>query len=105
MRDCGRITVIVPVYNVEKYIDRCVRSLVMQTYENTEILLVDDGSTDNSGKLCDAYAAEYGNVTTFHKPNGGLSDARNFGLERAAGKYVIFVDSDDWIEPDCRKVA
>lgn len=100
MRDFGRITVIVPVYNVEKYIDRCVNSLVTQTYENTEILLIDDGSVDGSGMLCDTYAAEYSNVTAFHKQNGGLSDARNFGLNRATGEYVIFVDSDDWLEPD-----
>ncbi len=93
-----RFSVIVPVYNVEAYLDRCVRSLVCQ--EGAEILLVDDGSEDHSGELCDQYEREYGNVRTFHKQNGGLSSARNHGIGQARGEYVLFVDSDDYVEAD-----
>lgn len=94
------ITIIVPVYNVEKYLDRCMESVLGQTYKNLEILLVDDGSTDSSGKMCDGYAARDGRVRVIHKENGGLSDARNAGLSLASGDYIGYVDSDDWIEPD-----
>lgn len=91
------ISIIVPVYNVEEYLERCVNSLVNQDYKNIEILLVDDGSTDSSGKLCDALAEKDNRITVFHKPNGGLSDARNYGLKRAKGEYAFFIDSDDYI--------
>lgn len=94
------ISIIVPVYNMEAYLERCMASIQGQTYENLEIILVDDGSTDRSGQLCDAYAREDARVKVVHKPNGGLSDARNAGLAVAAGVYIGYVDSDDWIEPD-----
>lgn len=91
------ISVIIPVYNVEKYLDRCVRSVLNQTYGDMEILLVDDGSTDGSGAMCDAYQNMDVRVHSIHKQNGGLSDARNYGIDRAGGEYLFFVDSDDWI--------
>lgn len=92
------ISVIVPVYNVEKYLARCLDSIIKQTYKNLEIIVVDDGSTDGSGKLCDEYAKKDERIKVFHKKNGGLSDARNYGIERANGEYFSFVDSDDWVE-------
>lgn len=95
-----KISIIVPVYNVEKYLPRCIKSLLDQTYKNTEIILVDDGSPDNSGKICDEYSEKYKNIKTFHKENQGLGMARNTGLEHATGKYVTFVDSDDWLDTD-----
>ena len=91
------ISVIIPVYNVEKYIKRCLDSVIKQTYSKLEIILVDDGSTDNSGEICDEYAKKDERVIVIHKTNGGLSDARNKGIEKAKGKYIGFVDSDDWI--------
>ena len=94
------ISVIVPVYNVEAYLDRCMYSVLNQTYQNLEILLIDDGSTDGSPALCDAYAAKDRRIKVLHKPNGGLSDARNAGLALAQGAYIGYVDSDDWIESD-----
>ncbi len=94
------VSVIVPVYNVEKYLKRCVNSILNQTYRTLEIILVDDGSTDQSGKICDEYDKENISVKVVHKSNGGLSDARNFGLDIAKGKYVTFIDSDDWIRED-----
>lgn len=94
------ISVIVPVYNVEKYIARCVDSILAQTYVNLEILLVDDGSSDRSGELCDSYAAKDSRIKVVHKKNGGLSDARNRGMEIAEGEYFAFVDSDDYIAAD-----
>lgn len=94
------ISVIVPVYNVEKYIRRCVDSIIGQTYKNLEILLIDDGSSDLSGEICDEYAEGDMRVKTFHKKNGGQASARNVGLENANGEYIGFVDSDDWIEKD-----
>lgn len=94
------ISVVVPVYNVEPYIDRCINSITSQTYTNLEIILVDDGSTDNSGKKCDQYSKEDTRITVIHKVNGGLSDARNCGIEKALGDYITFVDSDDSIAPD-----
>lgn len=92
------VSIIVPVYNVEKYLDRCVRSLVNQTYKNIEILLVDDGSTDSSGDMCEDYAKCFNNVIVLHKQNGGLSSARNFAIPYVSGEYVTFVDSDDYVE-------
>lgn len=92
-----QISVIVPVYNVEKYLTKCVDSILAQTFNNYEILLIDDGSTDNSNKICDQYAALHANVRVVHKKNGGLSDARNVGIEIAEGDYLCFIDSDDYI--------
>ena len=94
------ISVIVPVYNVEKYLDRCVESIVNQTYRNLEIILVDDGSPDNCPVICDKWAERDCRVKVIHKQNGGLSDARNAGMEIATGELIGFVDSDDWIEPE-----
>lgn len=94
------ISIIVPVYNVEKYIDKCIDSIIGQTYKKIEIVLVDDGSTDNSGKICDNYSKKFANVYCFHKKNGGLSDARNYGIEKSNGKYLTFIDSDDFISKD-----
>lgn len=92
------ISVIVPVYNMENYLERCVNSILQQTYEKLEIILVDDGSTDASPKMCDAFAEKDGRIKIVHKENGGLSDARNAGLAVATGDYIGYVDSDDWIE-------
>lgn len=92
------ISIVVPVYNVAEYIDRCLYSLINQTYPYIEILLVDDGSKDCSGSICDNYARCDDRIKVIHKSNGGLSDARNVGLSLAQGEYVMFVDSDDWIE-------
>ena len=95
-----KISVIVPVYNVEKYLHRCVDSLLNQTSPNIEIVLVNDGSTDNCAQICDEYTLKHANVIVKHKENGGQSSARNVGLENATGDYIGFVDSDDWVEPD-----
>ena len=92
------ISVIVPVYNVEKYLCKCIDSIINQTYENIEIILVDDGSTDSSGEICDRYSMQHNNITAYHKTNGGLSSARNYGIEKAKGEYLGFIDSDDYIE-------
>lgn len=94
------ISVIVPIYNVEKYLVRCLQSIIKQTYQNLEIILVDDGSTDTSGKLCDKFAEKDSRIIVIHKKNGGLSDARNVGIDKSSGSYLVFVDSDDWIDPD-----
>lgn len=94
------ISVIVPVYKVEKYLNRCVQSIINQTYQNLEIILVDDGSPDNCPAMCDAWAAKDNRVKVIHKKNGGLSDARNAGMAIASGELMGFVDSDDWITPD-----
>lgn len=94
------ISIIVPVYKVEAYLARCVDSLLAQTYPNIEILLVDDGSPDRCGVICDEYAAKHPHVHAIHKENGGLSSARNAGIDAASGEYLGFVDSDDWVEPD-----
>lgn len=94
------ISVIVPVYKVEPYIHRCVDSILEQTYQNLEIILVDDGSPDNCPAICDEYAAKDKRVKVIHKPNGGLSDARNAGMAVETGEYLMFVDSDDWLEKD-----
>ena len=94
------ISVIVPVYKVEPYLDRCVQSIADQTYRNLEIILVDDGSPDSCPAMCDAWAKRDSRVRVIHKLNGGLSDARNAGMKAASGEYTAFVDSDDWIEPE-----
>lgn len=91
------VSVIVPVYNVEKYLKKCISSIVVQTYVNIEILLVDDGSTDNSGKICDMFAQNDDRIKVYHKENGGLSSARNYGIEQAKGEFITFIDSDDYI--------
>lgn len=91
------ISVIVPVYNVENYLDRCVESIVNQTYKNLEIILVDDGSTDSSGQKCDEWKAKDSRIVVIHKKNGGQAEARNFGLDSSTGDYIGFVDSDDLI--------
>ena len=92
------ISVIVPVYNVERYIDKCIKSIINQTYKDIEIILVNDGSLDNSGKICDYYAIKDKRIKVIHKKNGGLSDARNTGLDVAKGQYIVFLDSDDWVD-------
>lgn len=94
------ISIIVPVYNIEKYLPRCVHSLCAQTYKQIEILLVDDGSTDGTGALCDRLAQEDDRIRVFHRDNGGPSAARNYGIVKARGAYLGFVDSDDYVEPD-----
>ena len=95
-----KITVIVPVYNVENYLNKCLDSIIKQTYKNLEIIVVNDGSTDNSGTICQEYAQKDDRIVYIEKENGGLSDARNAGLDRMTGSYVTFVDSDDWVELD-----
>ena len=94
------VSVIVPVYNVEEYLGRCVDSILAQTYGNLEVILVDDGAKDSSGTICDAFAEKDPRVRVIHKENGGLSSARNAGIDVATGDWLEFVDSDDWLEPD-----
>ena len=93
------ISVIVPVYNIEGYLGKCIDSIIAQTYKDLEIILVDDGSSDHCGAICDKYAKKDNRIKVIHKPNGGLSDARNHGIEAATGSYLGFVDGDDYIEP------
>lgn len=95
-----KVSVIVPVYNAEKYLRECVESVLCQTLSDLELILVDDGSTDSSPALCDAYAAQDARVKVIHKPNGRAASARNAGLRAATGEYVAFVDADDWVSPD-----
>ena len=92
------LTVIVPCYNVEKYVDKCISSIVNQTYSNLEILLIDDGSTDSTGKICDSWQERDQRISVIHKQNEGLSYVRKTGIENATGEYLTFVDSDDWID-------
>ena len=99
------ISVIVPVYNVEPYIRRCIDSILAQSYENFEIILINDGSQDNCGKICDEYAANNSVIKVMHKENGGLSNARNAGLDIAKGEFICFVDSDDWCEKEMLQIA
>lgn len=98
------ISVIVPVYRVEKYIRRCLNSILRQTFSDFEMILVDDGSPDSSGIICDEYASQDTRIHVIHKKNGGLSSARNAGIEAASGKYLFFVDSDDVIHPDALRI-
>lgn len=99
MNDTVQVSVVIPVYNVEKYLDACVRSVLGQTYADFELILVDDGSTDGSPALCDGYAAADSRVRVIHQKNGGLSAARNAGIRQAKGQYITFVDSDDFVSP------
>lgn len=96
-----KISVIVPVYNAEKTLGRCVNSVLNQTYADYELLLIDDGSSDNSGYICDQYAKDDKRIKVFHKKNGGISSARKLGLDKCSGKFIQFIDSDDWIENKC----
>lgn len=92
------ISVIVPVYKVEKYLNRCIESILSQTYTDFEVLLIDDGSPDNSGKICDEYSRKDSRIKVIHKENGGVSSSRNLGLQIARGEWICFVDSDDWLD-------
>ena len=94
------ISIIVPIYNVEQYLKKCLDSVINQTYHNIEIILIDDGSTDNCGSICDEYANRDKRIKVIHKTNGGLSDARNVGIDITKGKYITFIDSDDYVEKD-----
>lgn len=94
-----KISVIVPVYNVEKYLRRCIDSILAQTFADFELLLIDDGSKDSSGAICDEYAEKDNRILVFHKENGGVSSARNVGLDNACGEWITFVDADDWVSP------
>lgn len=94
-----KVSVIVPVYGVELFISQCIESLITQTYKKIEIILVDDGSKDRSSDICKIYAAKDNRIIVYHKQNGGLTSARNYGLERATGEWIMYVDGDDWIEP------
>ena len=98
------VSVIVPVYNTEKYMRRCLESILSQTYTDFEVILVDDGSIDKSGEICDEYARQDNRLRVYHKENGGASSARNIGLEKAKGKWITFIDSDDAIEQDYFKI-
>ena len=98
------ISVIVPVFNVEKYLERCIESITNQTYKNLEIILVDDGSTDRSSRICDHYVGRDERIQVVHTHNHGLSAARNLGMSMAKGTYFAFVDSDDWLQEDCYEV-
>ncbi len=94
------VSVVIPIYNVEKYIMKTVESVIQQDYSNIEIILVDDGSPDNSGKIIDELKKKDPRIICIHKENGGVSSARNVGIDAASGKYVTFIDGDDWVEPN-----
>lgn len=96
-----RVSMVVPVYKVEKYLSKCIDSILNQNFKDIELILVNDGSPDRSGEICDEYAKKDGRVIVIHKKNGGVSSARNVGIDKASGEYIMFVDSDDWIEDDC----
>nr|WP_302853132.1 glycosyltransferase [Methanosphaera stadtmanae] len=98
-----KVSIVIPVYNVEKYIERCLKSILNQTLDSIEVIVIDDGSTDNSGKICDEFSTKYKNVKTFHKRNGGVSSARNLGISIAKGEYIGFVDPDDFIHVNMYK--
>ena len=94
------ISVVLPIYNVEKYLNRCIKSIITQTYKNLEVILVDDGSPDHCPRICDEWAKKDARIKVIHKKNEGLGMARNTGIENATGEYICFVDSDDYIAPD-----
>lgn len=98
-----KVTIIVPVYNVEKYLTCCIGSILSQSFKDFELLLIDDGSSDLSGEICDDYVEKDARIRVFHKENGGVSSARNLGLENAQGEWICFIDSDDWVEVDFLK--
>lgn len=100
----SKVSVIIPVYNIEAYLERCIKSIINQQYSNLEIILVDDGSTDSSPEICDSYAREDTRIKVIHKKNGGLADARNAGLDIVTGDYIAFIDSDDYIHKDMFQV-
>lgn len=100
MNNTELISVIIPVYNVEKYLNQCIESIINQTYKNLEIILIDDGSTDNSGEICENYSKKDPRIKVIHQKNSGVSSARNKGIDIATGKYINFIDSDDYIEED-----
>ena len=99
----SKVSVIIPVYNAEKYLHKCVDSVLNQTLDDIEIILVDDGSTDKSPSICDDFEIKFDSIRVIHKENGGLSSARNFGMDKANGEFIGFVDSDDYIAPECMK--
>ena len=94
------VSIIVPIYNVEAYLEECIDSVLRQSYPTMELILVNDGSTDRSGKICEAYASQYPWIRVIHKKNGGLSEARNVGIDVCTGQYITFLDSDDCLEAD-----
>ena len=94
------ISVILPIYNIETYLSKCMESVINQTYDNLEIIMVDDGSTDNSASMCDDFKMVDKRIVVFHKSNGGLSDARNYGIERANGEFITCIDPDDYVDLD-----
>lgn len=94
-----KISIIIPAYNVEKYIAKCLHSVINQSYKNLDVIVVDDGSKDRTGCIIDDYSAKDNRIRAVHQPNGGLPNARNTGMKYANGDYVMFLDSDDWIEP------
>lgn len=104
MKKNDLVSVVVPVYNVEKYLRRCIDSIILQSYINLEIILVDDGSLDSSGNICDEYLKKDKRIKVIHQKNGGLSAARNTGIKKSIGKYICFIDSDDYVEKDYVKI-
>ena len=100
MQTNPKISIIVPIYNVEKFLPRCLDSLLAQTFPDFELLLIDDGSKDRSGDICDKYALKDQRIRVFHKENGGVASARQLGVDEARGEYSIHADGDDWVEPD-----
>ncbi|MED1205204.1 glycosyltransferase family 2 protein [Heyndrickxia acidicola] len=99
-----KVSIVVPIYNVEDYVNRCITSILHQTYSNLEIILVNDGSTDNSGRIAENFAKADSRIKVLHQKNGGLSDARNTGIKQVTGAFTCFIDSDDWIKPDMIQV-
>ncbi len=94
------ISIIIPVYNIERYLRTCIDSILQQSFRNFELILVDDGSTDSSGAICDFYSQADSRVVSFHKKNEGVSVARNYGIDKAQSDWICFIDSDDWVEKD-----
>ena len=99
-----KFSIIIPVYNVEKYIEKCLISILEQSYSDYEIIVVDDGSKDKSGVICDEFSQKYNQITVIHIPNGGVSNARNIGISKATGEYYWFIDSDDYIKPNSLEI-